>query len=189
VKLIEHMESRLGRITGGWTADSGADPMPFQVVHFRDGVLAGVVTYATIGLSEHALASRVSGPAIRHELMISVHSGIASGVFPALVHQLAMGLLERGEAILRGDVIGPRGPIMPESSMAAFYSAIPVYYDDAFAGVDLESGSRAVMVWMVPIGKNEAAFVAEAGWPAFEAKLVEQDPDLLDPKRSEIRLD
>ncbi|MFD0328257.1 suppressor of fused domain protein [Streptacidiphilus monticola] len=105
------------------------------------------------------------------------------------MHQLAMGLLERSEAVLRGDVIGPRGVIVPGSSLEAFYAAIPVYYDDAFAAADLESGNRAVMVWMVPIGKSEAAFVAEFGWAAFESKLAEQDPDLLDLKRNEIRLD
>ena len=44
------------------------------------------------------------------------------------------------------------------------------------------------MVWMVPIGKAEAAFVAEAGWSAFESKLADQDPDLLDLKRNQIRL-
>jgi len=119
---------------------------------------------------------------------LSVNSQISSGIFPALIHQLAIGGLERGEAILRGDVIGPQGAIIPESSLEAFYAAIPVYYDDAFSAVDLESGSRAVMVWMVPIGAAEAAFVAEAGWSAFESKLAEQDPDLMDLKRNQIRL-
>ncbi|GAA3905095.1 suppressor of fused domain protein [Streptomyces lannensis] len=189
MNLIEHMESRLGRLAEGWSVDPDSNPMPFQLGRFQDGTLPGVVTYATIGLGKHALTSRTSGRGIHQELLLSVRSENASGVFPALIHQLAMGLLEHGDAILRGDVIGPRGAIIPESSLEAFYAAIPVYYDDAFAAVDLESGSRTVMVWMVPIGKSEAAFVAKAGWAAFESKLAEQDPDLLDLKRSEIRLD
>jgi hypothetical protein len=45
------------------------------------------------------------------------------------------------------------------------------------------------MVWMVPIGTAEAAFVEEAGWSAFESKLADQDPDLMDLKRNQIRLD
>ncbi|MFJ8141203.1 suppressor of fused domain protein [Streptomyces sp. NPDC096013] len=188
MKLIEHMESRLGRMVEGWSVDSESNPMPFQVGRFQDGELSGVVTYATIGLSKYALASRTSGRGIHQELIISVRSEIASGMFPALVHQLAVGLLERGEAILRGDVIGPQGSVTSESSMEAFYAAIPVYYDEAFPAVDLESGKRAVMVWMVPIGRAEAAFVTKAGWPAFESKLAEQDPDLLDLNRSEIHL-
>jgi hypothetical protein len=183
------MESRLGRLVEGWSVDPDSNPMPFQLGRFQDGMLPGVVTYATIGLSKHGLASRTSGRGIHQELLLSVRTGSASGFFPALLHQLAMGLLERGEPILRGDVIGPRGAIIPGSSLEAFYAAIPVYYDPGFAAVDLESGNRAVMVWMIPIGKAEAAFVAEAGWAAFESRIAEQDPDLLDLKRSEIRLD
>ncbi len=189
MKLIEHMESRLGRLAEGWSVDPESNPMPFQIGRFQDGVLPGVTTYATIGLSKHSLRSRTSGRGIHQELMLSVNSQIASAIFPALIHQLAMGKLERGEAILRGDVIGPQGPVIPESSLEAFYAAIPVYYDDAFSAVDLESGIRAVMVWMVPIGTTEADFVAEAGWSAFESKLSEQDPDLMDLKRNQIRLD
>jgi hypothetical protein len=183
------MESRLGRLVEGWSVDPESNPMPFQLGRFQDGMLPGVVTYATIGLSKHPLTSRTSGREIRQELLLSVRSESTSGVFPGLIHQLAMGLLERGEPILRGDVVSPRGAIIPESTLEAFYAAIPVYYDDEFAAVDLESGSRVVMVWMVPIGRAEAAFVAGVGWAAFESRLAEQDPDLLDLKRSEIRLD
>jgi hypothetical protein len=188
VNLVEHMESRLGRLVEGWANTPNSERMPFQIGHFRGGVLGAVDTYATIGLSKFGFGVRGSSRVIYQELMIGFHARCASDVFPGLIHQLAMGVVDGGNAILRGDVIGPYGAIVPKSRLEAFYAAIPVYYDDNFAGIDLESGNRAAIVWMVPIGKTEASFVAKAGWQEFEAQMVAQDPDLLDPLRREMIL-
>ncbi|MFC5724368.1 suppressor of fused domain protein [Streptomyces gamaensis] len=188
MRLIEHMENRLGAIVKGWTADPDSQPMPFQIGFFQNGVLPEVDTYATVGLSEHGRSAQGSERLYYQELVLGVDSKYSDGPFPALIHQLAMRVLQNG-ALLRGDVVGPFGPIIPGSKLEAFYSAIPVYYDDGFAAVDLESGNRAVMVWMVPISRAEAAYVKEFGWDAFESELVAQSPDLMDPFRDEIRLD
>jgi hypothetical protein len=46
-----------------------------------------------------------------------------------------------------------------------------------------EEGESIVFAWLVPITANEASFVRSRGWSAFEKKLEEHDPDLLDMPR------
>ena len=169
--LIEHLEARLGTITGGRRHDG------FQVAAFGSG------WFATIGLSHHHLTSRTSGRHLRLELLAG---GRPAEFLPGLLGQVADELLASGEALLRGDVIGPRGPLVPGSRMAAWYAAIPVYQDDGFAAADLPDGARAAIVWLVPISAAEAAYVRSHGWKAFEDELVRHDPDLLDLGRAEL---
>ncbi len=169
--LIEHLEDRLGQITEGRQHDG------FQVVAFESG------WFATIGLSRHHLKSRTSGRQLRLEL---ITAGRPAEFLPGLLGQVADELLASHEALLRGDVIGPRGPLVPGSALEAWYAAAPVYQDDGFAAVDLDDGARAAIVWLVPVSRAEAAYVGSHGWRAFEDELVRHDPDLLDLGRAEL---
>jgi hypothetical protein len=169
--LIEHLEARLGPITAGWKRDC------FQVVAFESG------WFSTLGLSRHPLTSRTSGRQLRLELLVGGRPG---DFLPGLLAQVAEELLGSGEAILRGDVLGPRGPLVPGSALEAWYAAIPVYQDDEFAAAALDDGARAAIVWLVPVSRAEAAYVRSHGWQAFEDELVRHDPDLLDLGRGEL---
>jgi hypothetical protein len=189
LRLIDHLEGYLGAISAGWSTGPDGNPLSFQVARFDGGRLSDVVTFATIGLSNAGLASSKDGRLLYQELMVSCYTRSESGVFPGIVQQLGMMLLGQNRAVLRGEVLGPFGSIVQGSKLEAFYAAIPVYYDDAFAALDLESGKRVAMVWMVPVGRREAAYVREVGWRSFESKLADQDPDLLDFFRDEMDLD
>ncbi|MEV4055690.1 suppressor of fused domain protein [Amycolatopsis sp. NPDC049688] len=171
--LIEHLEARLGTITGGWKHDG------YQVAEFDSD------WFATIGLSRHPLHSRRSARHLRLEL---ITGGRPAEFLPGLLAQVADEVLASGEALLRGDVVGPRGPLVPGSALEAWYAAIPVYQDDEFAAVDLPDNTRAAIVWLAPISAGEAVFCASHGWRAFEDELVRHDPDLLDLGRAELPL-
>ncbi|MCR6488620.1 suppressor of fused domain protein [Amycolatopsis sp. OK19-0408] len=178
--LIEHLEARLGALTGGWKRDG------FQVGAFEGAF--GAKWFATVGLSRHPLHSRASGRHLWLELIVgSYPSGPVNGL-PHLLGQVADELLVSGQALLRGDVLGPRGPFAPGSAMEALYAAIPVYFDDEFAAADVDDGNRAAIVWLTPISAGEAAYVASHGWNAFEDELIKHDPDLLDLGRAELPL-
>ncbi|MFD7447175.1 suppressor of fused domain protein [Streptomyces sp. NPDC059909] len=97
-------------------------------------------------------------------------------------------LVTSREAVLRGDVIMLPIPLTPGGAMKALNAALPVYFDDDFASVVLENGCEVALVWLVPIGSAEAAFIDRRGWDAFERELVRQDPDLLDLGRAETDL-
>ncbi|WP_460353096.1 suppressor of fused domain protein [Actinoallomurus acanthiterrae] len=182
------MERRLGRLAEGWTTGPDSRRMPFRIGHFQEGVLSGVDTYATIGLSKYGFKASNSEKEIHQEILIGVHSAYASESLVGAVYELGMRVVNHGRPILRGEIIESSGSLVPQSRLDVFYAAIPVYYDDDFSGVDLESGNRAVMVWAVPIASAEADYIAQAGWLDFEKRLIAQDPDLLDPLRGEIRL-
>ncbi|MGO1052103.1 suppressor of fused domain protein [Crossiella sp. CA198] len=189
MNLIAHLESRLGPIRHGWRTDPDGGPMPFTIVQCDGGALPGVTTFATVGLSDKHLRSRVSGKGIHQELLISVPSEQADGPFPAMLQQIAAGLLAEDTALLRGDVLGPHGPILPGSLLEAFYAAGPVHHDDDFAVVEPGADGQPfgiVLVWLIPISRGEAEFVASQGWTAFETQLERVQPDLIDPRRTQL---
>lgn len=43
-----------------------------------------------------------------------------------------------------------------------------------------------VIVWLIPVTTEEAAFARVNGWDKFEAKLIEQNPDLVDVYREPV---
>lgn len=185
--LTEHFERDLGPIEVGWTSDADGNRLPFQVVKFDRVPLRGLAAFATLGLSRHPVQSRTSGKEIRLELLLLVHADQTSGPFPAILQDIAKETILAGKSILRGDVLGPKGPLTPGSAMEAFYVTAPVYLPDEFASAD-EDGNSIVIAWLVPVSGQEAAFIRDRGWPAFEDLLVEVDPDLADLNRPSILL-
>lgn len=176
VGLVEHLERFLGPIDVGWSKDADGRVMPFQIVRFdgTDGV-----AFSTLGLSKFGLRSATSGRSIHHELLMLVPKALKEGPIPALLQQAATGALEAGGAVLRGNVIGPYGPLLPGSAMEALYAAMPAYFPDDFASCS-EDGRRVAIAWLVPISAVEAKYVETHGWDAFEDRLAESDPDLTD---------
>ncbi len=176
--LVGHLERFLGEIELGWSKDADGFNLPFQVVRFTPGVLSGCSVFSTLGLSSTPLPSRRSGKPVRHEFMMIVPERLREGPVPGLLQQVGLDVLASGSALLRGDVVGPRGPLFSMSTMEALYAAIPVYLPDEFGQFE-----NVVIVWLVPVSRSEADFVASRGWPAFEDRLVDVDPDLTDVDR------
>ncbi|MFF8280636.1 suppressor of fused domain protein [Streptomyces lateritius] len=190
VVLVEHFEARLGGLVGAWSAREGAPEGAPQVGYFTGGHLAGVQSYATVGLHATPLLSRTTGRHLHLELVGSnlPVPGDETGPFPGVLEYVAERLLAGREAVLRGDVLRLPMALTPGGAMTALYAAMPVYYDDDFASVVLENGSDVAVVWLVPVTSAEADFVERRGWEAFEHELVRQDPDLLDLNRAGIGL-
>jgi hypothetical protein len=99
-----------------------------------------------------------------------------------------METIERGYAYLRGDVIGPRPAFTPGSLLTALYVALPVYFPDEFAVCNSRTLGPIVIFWLVPITSREAEFVRKNGWRAFEKRLIETQPDVVDTRRPELHL-
>lgn len=179
--LVEHLERFLGEVDVGWSKDADGFGLPFQVVRFAPGAMARCAVFSTLGLSTTPLRSRHSGKSIRHEFMMIVPERLSEGPVPGLLQQVGLDVVASGSALLRGDVLGPRGPLFAMSKMEALYAAIPVYLPDEFGQFE-----DVVIVWLVPVSRSEADFVATRGWPAFERRLIDVDPDLTDVDRLPI---
>lgn len=180
-RLIKHLERYLGPIEEGWASDVDGKSLGFQVTRFSPESLAGCSAYSTLGLSQYELVSRTSSRRIRQELVMLVSDRGRSLPVAGLLQQVGTELIEAGSALLRGDVIGPRGRLFDRSQMEALYAAIPVYLPDGFGQVD-----DIVIVWLVPVSRPEADFVSTSGWPKFEERLIDVDPDLTDVHRRSI---
>ncbi|PKV87995.1 suppressor of fused domain protein [Streptomyces sp. TLI_146] len=188
--LVNHLEARLGRMVGSWSAAEQSPPGTPQVGYFTGGALEGVQSFATVGLFSTPLVSRTSGRHQHLELLGCNRplAGDEYGPFAGVLEYVSERLVTSGDAVLRGDVISLPMPLAPGSVLSSLYASSPVYFDDDFAEVVVENGTTVSVVWLVPIGPSEAAFVKEKGWPEFEQELVRQDPDLLDLRRREITL-
>ncbi len=113
--LVEHFEKVLGPIHTGWELDPDEKPMPFQIVRFAGGSDAHSVGYATLGLSRYPLSSPTSGRPIRQELLMLVSDALSPDRILSLLLQVGSAALGAGRALLRGDVIGPAGALVPGS--------------------------------------------------------------------------
>lgn len=185
--LVEHFERVLGPVHTGWAVDPDGEEMPFQIVRFSGGSDVDSVGYATLGLSRYPLSSRSSGRVIRQELLMLAPESLAPDRVVSLLLQAGTMALRSQRALLRGNVIGPAGAIVPKSDLTALYVTMPVYFPDDFATLAGDDGD-VVVAWLVPVSTREADFIARRGWGAFEDRLVEQDPDLVDFQRSGMRL-
>lgn len=180
-RLPEHYETHLGAIVRGWSDDRQHHGV--QVVSFDDRPIAGVRTYATLGLSRKPL--RLSGNrTIRQEILMSANNGFAAEDVAALLLSIADHALGRNRALLRGEVIGPSGPVIAGSGLTAIYVANPSPFDDSFVQFSC-APPALVFAYLIPITSSEATLVEEKGWSWFEGRLEDVDPDIWNLHRSE----
>ena len=183
--LISHLEHYLGRIQEGWTDPSNRNDKNFQIARFvmpEDRLQC----FSTIGFSNYGLVSPYSGKSVHAELLMMVHAGIDRPA--AILDQIARELIASGKAILRGDVIGPRGRIFDCGKMTALYATLPVYFPDEFSTCVIDEVRKIAIIWLVPITTDEAEFIKTYGWSQFEDRLEKQGVDLTDIERESILL-
>lgn len=143
--------------------------------------------YATLGLSRHLLVSAVPTQSVREEFLMLAPKAVDPHLIAGLLHQVASRALEAHHAYRYGDVLGPANALVPGSDLTALYVAMPNYFPDEFATFTDEDGDIDI-AWLVPITTGEAHFVRHHGWHKFEDVLAEQDPDVIDFHRSEVKL-
>lgn len=181
--LPDHLERFLGTIRSGWTKDAEGRKMPFSVAEFSNGPRSNTVTFSTLGLSKVPLHAVTALTHVYEELVIVVPDSLRVGPVPGILQQIGQEAISRGRAVLRGDMIGPRGPLFsPDSQMEAFYAANPLCFPDEFASYR-EGDREVVLLWLMPISRNEAEFVRAHGWSRFEDELVKAELDLTDLRR------
>lgn len=184
--LIDHLERFCGPLQYGVSREVNGEQLPFHVVRLESSGSSGIQVLSTLGLSNYALESRVSGKTILHELIVVLRIDQPLKSLPAVLVDIGIEAIEAGVAYLRGDVIGPRGPLAEGSELTALYAAIPSCFPDEFHSFVREDGATVVFVWLVPISTEEARIAAEQGWEALEALFERSDPNVLDLERKSM---
>ena len=180
--IPEHMELWLGKIEQGWQADQPKNAV--SIARFSNQPVEGMCTYATLGLSHHSLAMG-EDRYVRQELVFTTFSGVPSDDIVSFLMNFSDFMLSHHQALLKGQAVGLKAPIVAFSEMNAIYATGPVMFDDDFATFEKTSPST-VLVWVIPIYENEAKLIQEHGWEPFEDTLEELDPDLWDMNRPPI---
>lgn len=175
--VAEHVERYLGRMDQGWAV---SDPAGVQVALFRDRPQPGVNAFVTLGLSRHVL--QMPKGDIREELLCCAGSEFSADRIAQFLGSLGDHVALTHRALLRGSVVGPGNPIIPDLPMRYVYVSAPTVLPDSFEQFD-ESVPATVFPWVIPIYDYEADFVRTNGWSSFEDLLEAREPDLYDLAR------
>jgi hypothetical protein len=182
--LVSHLEGHLGPIDGAWSQSASGEQLAFKVLRFMDVPMMGGVTYVTLGMSDVELSLPL-GKGVRQELLFCCRSVHEARYVPGLLHLVGKVALRTGRALARGAVVGPAGPLFPESNLTALYSSIPAVFPESL-GVWHGSSPATVFDWLIPITTAEVRLVHDQGWSKFEDLLENKDPDLFDLNRASV---
>jgi hypothetical protein len=97
----------------------------------------------------------------------------------------ANSIVSSGRGLLRGDVIGPSGPIILGSLLNSVYSAIPMIFPERFFVFE-GTVPETIFPWVIPIHEDEANYIRANGWIKFEELLEQENPELWDLSRKSI---
>jgi len=181
MNAAEHLESHLGPIGEGW----GSNSLPgVQVCAFREQPAEGLVTVATLGLSDFIL-SLGNTKRVRQELLFAFPAEKQPDEFAQLLLHVADGIVTRQTALLRGEVVPLGDRVAADSDAEALYASLPVSFPDSLRTLS-STEPPTVFVWLFPVLPREVSAIAENGWDAFEDALERVQPDLFDLARVSV---
>lgn len=90
-------------------------------------------------------------------------------------------VIHEGRPPLRGEVIGPRSALDPDTRLEDFYVGVPVYSPDELRNARAPMGRSSL--WLVQLFPVEAYLAAMHGGEALEELLIQYDPDVTDWRR------
>jgi len=180
MKLYDHIEKTLGKITESWKLTG--EPGWIQVLFFKDNDLNDVNLYVTLGLSNAPLD--IGNRTVRQELIFGAHSSFSDEDMASFLLTFADHVKTSGKGLLRGESIEGK-PLIDGVKASGVYASIPVFWDDEFH-VFNGSTPATVFVWLMPIMKSEALFISKNGWNAFEDRLENAHCDFWDLNRADI---
>lgn len=128
--MIKHLELYLGAIDYGWSMPTS--PSGVMVARFRNKPYQGAYSYVTLGMSNYQL------PMSEQRTVLQEFVFFADDVFPSepiasFLLTFSEYVLQKKQALLRGDVVGPSSPLIPGVHCNAVYAGLPVLYEDGFS--------------------------------------------------------
>jgi hypothetical protein len=179
-EVLRHLRAHLGEIAVRYSTHADGRPMRFEVLGFKDHPRRGATTFVTFGLC--ALELPVQNGFVREELVLATWDRFLVQDIPALLLMVAGTIADRQTAVIRGQVLGPRGPIFPGSTASALYFTPPPYFPESFDYL-ASTVPPTLFAGVVPLTREETEMVGELGWNRFEDEIGRQNPDLLDLAR------
>ena len=154
------------------------------ITYFDDRPIDGLRSYCTLGLSVAPLER--GGATFRQELMFVTHYEIDKRAIANFIGSFAEDIVKRGRAVLRGDVVTPREPVILGTLMNFVFVCRPVALVAYGAGVFDEAEPPIDFWWLVPIHDDEAQFARTNGCEALEFALSNSYIPLWDLRRPSV---
>ena len=187
LSLVDHFESHLGSLPEVQAALGFETSHGFiQVLRFPNKPVDGVITYATLGMSQPTHLNGRNGYAHpKQEFVFCCYDQFSDYPIPPLMAALAEHLIEAKQYLSKGMVLGPRGPLFEGSPLEALYT-----YDAGkiSAGFDrvYNTSSDTEVLWLLPLTHTETKYIEEFGFQAFDDLIENTDPDMLNLERSSV---
>ena len=142
----------------------------------------GVISYATIGLSEYDIGMSSENKRLRIELLGVCYE--EEELFANILSTVAFEIMDRGNCgygQIISDVISQYNY---DCDMKHIYLMNPFLWD-GFKTIEFEDRKIAWLL-AIPISSQEKAYAMANGWDALETKLEEADIDIFNLKRESI---
>ena len=181
-RLREHVDRYCGQSPSGVVAE---DSVGLKVATFRDTPDKGLMTALTVGLSGHEL-SQTGARKLRQELLVCVDQDYAGLPWAEILFAVGKKVIENHKALLRGEVLGPAGPLFPEATWCnatALICSGPAFFDREFAELTIDN-EIIVFVELIPITTLEARAIVQEGWRAFFDQVNDGTINILDLRRT-----
>ena len=161
------------------------DSLHVHVATFDNVPDSGLMTTITVGVSAHELQQAVSRTAMRQELVTTVDRRYRALPWHEIVMAVAKEMLEKHEALMFGQVLGPRGPLFPEArwcKATALLVGLPAFFDADFAEPELDNDA-VIIAELIPITTTEADSIKQFGWTSFLDRVDSGEINVLDLER------
>jgi hypothetical protein len=154
------------------------------VTYFDDRPIWDLRSYCTLGLSVATLER--DGEMYRQELMFVAYNEIDKRRIVNFLGGFAEDIVRRGHAVVRGDVVTPREPVVLGTLMNFVFVCRPIVLESAGAAVFEDAEPPIDFWWLVPIHDDEAQFARTNGYEALEFALSNSYLPLWDLHRPSV---
>ncbi len=182
MKMIEHIETYLGEITNAFHLKT--DKISIHALEFQNTPFSDVTTYLTLGVSKFDLYRPDIEKKYKQEYLFAADKSFDRSEIASILLTFSESIIEKGIALLRGEVIGEK-QLISNVRANSLYVSIPVFWDDEFDTFD-GSTPPTIFAWLMPIMSEEFHFVKANGWNAFEDKLEASEVDFWDLNRKPV---
>lgn len=188
-RVRTYLEQALGPVVRVTTGRDlvGSQSAPCAIATFADQPVEGAFTLVTLGLSDSPLLGP-EGERVRQELLLCGWNADLDDRLYGLLFTVATGIRDAGETANPGAVLELDGPLGEPGDLRHVFLYPPTYHRDELATIsapdDDGSCGEIEILWLLPVTAVEVELIEAQGPEAFEAHLVEADPDLLDLRRA-----
>ncbi len=181
-RIKGHIDFHCGNSPEDYFKEHGTDLSVAKFVNVPDN---NFVTHLSLGLASHVLKQKKSGSKVRQELLICIKPEYEKLPWQDIIFSVGSLMMRDHNALMRGQVLGPRGLLFPERpkiKMTSLLCSYPAFFREEFCQVE-QMDIPTFFVELIPITTAESKFISEKGWSKFFDRIDNGEVDILNLER------